>query len=84
MDVEERVKKVIGEQLGVPEEELSLSSSLTDDLEADSLDLVEVMMALEEEFSEPGGIVEITDEAAERVITIQDAVELVAKLQGKA
>lgn len=70
--VEERVKKIVVEQLGVKEDEVSNSSSFVDDLGADSLDTVELVMALEEEFA-----VEIPDEEAEKITTIQQAVDYI-------
>ncbi len=70
--VEERVKKIVIEQLGVKEEEVTNSASFVDDLGADSLDTVELVMALEEEFE-----CEIPDEEAENITTVQQAVEYV-------
>ena len=70
--VEERVKKVVIEQLGVKEEEVSSVSSFVDDLGADSLDTVELVMALEEEFE-----CEIPDEDAEKITTVQQAVDYI-------
>ena len=70
--VEERVKKIVVEQLGVNENEVSTGSSFVDDLGADSLDTVELVMALEEEFG-----TEITDEQAEKITTVQHAVEYI-------
>lgn len=70
--VEERVKKIVVEQLGVNENEVSLGSSFVDDLGADSLDTVELVMALEEEFG-----TEIPDEQAEKITTVQHAVEYI-------
>ncbi len=70
--VEERVKKIVVEQLGVKEEEVSNESSFVDDLGADSLDTVELVMALEEEFE-----CEIPDEEAEKITTVQQAVDYV-------
>ena len=68
--VEERVKKIIVEQLGVKEEEVKNEASFVDDLGADSLDTVELVMALEEEFD-----IEIPDEEAEKIRTVQQAVD---------
>ncbi len=65
----EKVKKIIVEQLGVEEEEVTLESSFIDDLGADSLDIVELIMALEEEFD-----IEIPDSEAEKISTVADAV----------
>lgn len=70
--VEERVKKIVVEQLGVKEEEVKPESSFVDDLGADSLDTVELVMALEEEFE-----CEIPDEEAEKITTVQQAVNYV-------
>lgn len=70
--VEERVKKIVVEQLGVKEEEVNMSSSFVDDLGADSLDTVELVMALEEEFE-----TEIPDEEAEKITTVQQAVDYI-------
>ena len=68
----ERLKKIVVEQLGVDEEQVTPEASFVDDLNADSLDLVELIMSLEEEFG-----AEISDEDAERIRTVQDAVEYV-------
>ena len=70
--VEERVKKLICEQLGVKEEEVKDDASFVDDLGADSLDTVELVMALEEEFE-----TEIPDEEAEKITTVQNAIDFV-------
>lgn len=70
--IEERVKKIIAEQLGVNEGEITNESSFVDDLGADSLDTVELVMALEEEFS-----TEIPDDEAEKITTVQQAIEYV-------
>ncbi|MFQ5872658.1 MAG: acyl carrier protein [Dehalococcoidia bacterium] len=77
----ERVKKIIVEQLGVEEEEVVPSASFVDDLNADSLDLVELIMALEEEFTNGDSKLEISDEDAEKILTVQDAVDYI-KEQG--
>jgi len=71
-DIEERVKKIVVEQLDVKAEEVSLESSFVDDLGADSLDTVELVMALEEEFD-----CEIPDEEAENITTVKQAVDYV-------
>lgn len=70
----ERVQKIIAEQLGVEESEIKPETSFVDDLNADSLDLVELIMSLEEEFSSEGQTVEISDEDAEKIATVKDAV----------
>ena len=70
--IEDRVKKIVVEQLGVKEEEVTLEASFVDDLGADSLDTVELVMALEEEFE-----TEIPDEDAEKITTVQQAVDYV-------
>ncbi|MCG6966943.1 MAG: acyl carrier protein [Chromatiaceae bacterium] len=70
--IEERVKKIVIEQLGVKEEEVVPSASFVDDLGADSLDTVELVMALEEEFE-----TEIPDEDAEKITTVQQAIDYV-------
>ena len=71
-----RVKKIIVEQLGVDESEVVPSASFVDDLNADSLDLVELIMSLEEEFG-----MEISDEEAEKIVTVQNAVDYIAEHQ---
>lgn len=68
----EKVKEIVVEQLGVEEEEVSENSSFVDDLGADSLDLVELIMALEEEFD-----MEIPDEDAEKISTVGDAIKYI-------
>jgi acyl carrier protein len=73
----ERVKKIVVNQLGVDEEEVVPSANFVDDLGADSLDLVELVMSLEEEFSEEGQKVEIPDEDAEKIATVQDAIDYI-------
>ena len=70
--IEERVKKITVEQLGVKEEEVKNEASFVDDLGADSLDTVELVMALEEEFD-----IEIPDEEAEKITTVQAAIDYV-------
>lgn len=71
-NVEERVKKIVVEQLGVKEEEVNSEASFVDDLGADSLDTVELVMALEEEFK-----TEIPDEEAENITTVNEAVSYI-------
>jgi len=73
----ERIKKIAVEQLGVEEDEVVPSASFVDDLGADSLDLVELVMSLEEEFSQQGQKVEISDEDAEKLVTVQDAIDYI-------
>lgn len=70
--VESRVIKMVAEQLGVKEEEVQVSSSFVEDLGADSLDTVELIMALEEEFD-----AEIPDEDAEKIATVEDAINYI-------
>lgn len=72
MSVDERVKKLICEQLGVKEEEVKDEASFVDDLGADSLDTVELVMALEEEFE-----TEIPDEEAENITTVKEAIDYI-------
>ncbi len=76
----ERVKKIIVEQLGVEDEEVVPAANFVDDLGADSLDLVELIMSLEEEFSDPDKKIEIPDEDAEKIISVQDAVDYIKDL----
>ena len=78
--ISERVKRIVVEQLGVEEEEVVPAASFVDDLGADSLDLVELIMSLEEEFSNPTRKIEIPDEDAEKIVTIQDAVDYIRDL----
>jgi acyl carrier protein len=73
----ERIKKIVVEQLGVEESEVVPAAAFVDDLGADSLDLVELIMALEEEFSSPSSKVEIPDEVADKILTVQDAVDYI-------
>ena len=73
-EIIEKVKQIIGEQLGVEESEVTPSASFIDDLGADSLDTVELVMALEESFD-----LEIPDEAAEKIRTVQDAIDYIEK-----
>ena len=75
-NIEQRVRKIIAEQLGVNEAEIKNESSFVDDLGADSLDTVELVMALEEEFE-----TEIPDEVAEKITTVQEAINFVQSRQ---
>lgn len=76
----ERLKKIVVEQLGVDDKDVVPSASFIDDLGADSLDLVELIMSLEEEFSNPSRKVEIPDEDAQKIITIQDVIDYLKDL----
>ena len=73
-DIVEKVKNIVAEQLGVKREEVKNESSFVDDLGADSLDTVELVMALEEEFE-----TEIPDEQAEKITTVQQAIDHITK-----
>ena len=75
-NIEERVKKIVCEQLGVKEEEVKNESSFVEDLGADSLDTVELVMALEEEFE-----TEIPDEDAEKLTTVQESIDYIISNQ---
>ena len=75
-NIEERVKKIIIEQLGVKEEDVKNAASFVDDLGADSLDTVELVMALEEEFD-----TEIPDEEADKITTVQAAIDYITANQ---
>jgi acyl carrier protein len=77
--VEEKVKHIIVEQLGVDEEEVKPEATFVDDLGADSLDVVELVMALEEEFG-----IEISDEDAEKLVSVQQAVSYIESHAAKA
>lgn len=70
--IEERVKKIVSEQLGVEEEDITPESSFVEDLGADSLDTVELVMAFEEEFK-----IEIPDEDAEKILSVQNAIDYI-------
>lgn len=72
--IEERVKQIVAEQLGVDEDQVTAQAAFMDDLGADSLDTVELVMALEEEFD-----IEISDEDAEKIQKVQDAVDYINK-----
>ncbi|OBQ51599.1 acyl carrier protein [Halodesulfovibrio spirochaetisodalis] len=76
MSVEAKVKQIIIEQLGVSEEEVKNEASFVEDLGADSLDLTELIMAMEEEFG-----VEIDDDDAQKILKVQDAYDYIAKQQ---
>ena len=73
--VSERMKKIVIDQLGVEEEQVVSSASFVEDLNADSLDLVELVMSMEEEFSDDKREIKIPDEDAERLKTLQDAID---------
>jgi acyl carrier protein len=73
-EITEKVKQIISEQLGVEEGEVTSSASFVDDLGADSLDTVELVMALEEHFD-----IDIPDDAAEKIRTVQDAIDYIEK-----
>ena len=75
-DVSSKVKKIVADHLGIDEAKVTDESSFIDDLGADSLDTVELVMAFEEEFS-----IEIPDEIAEKITTIKDAIEHIEKSQ---
>ena len=77
--VEDKVKHIIVEQLGVDEDEVKPTASFVDDLGADSLDVVELVMALEEEFE-----TEIPDEEAEKITTVQQAIDFVTARSGSS
>jgi len=72
--IAERVKQIVAEQLGVDEDQVTPEASFMDDLGADSLDTVELVMALEEEFD-----IEISDEDAEKIQTVQDAIDYITE-----
>lgn len=76
MDIFEKVREITVDNLGVDEEAVTMEASFIEDLEADSLDIVELMMALEEEFD-----IEIPDEEAEKIVTVSDAVEYIKARQ---
>ena len=77
MSVSEKVKSIIVDQLGVDEDEVNGAASFTDDLGADSLDIVELVMAFEEEFG-----IEIPDEAAEKIGKVQEAIDFIREFSG--
>jgi acyl carrier protein len=76
----ERLKKIVIDQLGVEDEQVVPSASFTDDLNADSLDLVELVMAIEEKFSDDNRELRISDEDAEKLKTVQDAIDYLREL----
>ena len=78
MKIDQKVKSIIAEQLGMVESEISPSMTFVEDLGADSLDIVELVMAMEEEFE-----VEISDEDAEKLLTVKDAIDYVNKRLNK-
>lgn len=75
-DIAERVKKIVVEHLGVEEGKVTDNASFIDDLGADSLDTVELVMAFEEEFE-----IEIPDEAAEKIVTVSDAIKYIKEMK---
>ncbi|MFK8018079.1 MAG: acyl carrier protein [Gammaproteobacteria bacterium] len=77
MSIEERVKKIVADQLGVKEDTVATGSSFVDDLGADSLDTVELVMALEDEFE-----CEIPDEEAEKITNVQQAIDYINNHKG--
>ncbi len=76
----ERIKAIVVEQLGIDEKEVVSTASFVEDLGADSLDLVELIMSMEEQFSNPSRKIEIPDEDAEKIVTIQDAIDYLKDL----
>lgn len=76
----ERLKKIVVDQLGVEDEQVVLEASFVDDLNADSLDLVELTMAIEEEFSDDNRELRISDEDAEKLVTVKDALNYIKEL----
>jgi acyl carrier protein len=76
----EKLKKIIVDQLGVQEAEVTPTAKFAEDLGADSLDLVELIMAIEENFSTPERKLEIPDTEAEKILTVQDAVDYIKKM----
>ena len=73
----DKIKAIVVEQLGVEAKDVVPTASFVEDLGADSLDLVELIMSLEETFSTPDRKIEIPDEAAEKIVTIQDAIDYI-------
>ncbi|MFC1918100.1 acyl carrier protein [Chloroflexota bacterium] len=76
----ERIKAIVVEQLGVEDKDVSSTASFVEDLGADSLDLVELIMSLEEEFSDASRKIEIPDDDAEKIVTVQDAMDYLKDL----
>ncbi|MAE16864.1 MAG: acyl carrier protein [Deltaproteobacteria bacterium] len=76
-EIEEKIIKIIGEQLAKDESEITMEANFVEDLEADSLDTVELVMALEEEFG-----IEIPDDSAEKITTVQATVDFIKEAQG--
>ncbi len=76
----DRIKPLVVEQLGVEEKDVLPTASFVEDLGADSLDLVELIMSIEEEFSDSSRKVEIPDEDAEKIITVKDAIDYLKEL----
>jgi acyl carrier protein len=74
MNTDKKIKQIIADQLGIPEEEITPQASFVEDLGADSLDIVELIMAMEEEFE-----IEISDEDAEKLLTVQDTLDYIKK-----
>ena len=79
MSLEDKVKNIVADKLGVEEDKVVRSASFMNDLDADSLDLVELIMAFEEEFSTDDSPVEISDEDAENITTVQNALDFLTK-----
>ena len=79
MSVEERVIEIVSEQMGVSKDQVTRETSFVNDLGADSLDTVELVMALEEEFE-----IEIPDEDAEKITTVQQAIDYISERRNKA
>ena len=76
----ERIKAIVVEHLGVEDKEVVSTASFVEDLGADSLDLVELIMSMEEEFSDSSRKIEIPDEDAEKIVTVQDAIDYLKDL----
>ncbi len=78
MSIESRVKQIVAEQLGVDDADVTANASFIDDLGADSLDIVELIMAMEEEFD-----VKIEDEEAENIKTVKNAIDFISNIQNE-